>query len=154
MTCYYLRNITNDKLKSELQRFYSSHNIKPKSTTEGLIYFEKGSVWGYSSDNFLVQGNMRFQSLGEFISCSITFSRTKIFLVNSLFGIIFTALIGCFLIIFQDQLLFPAVFLTVGWLFPLLFVVVVVIFLEFYLLEAVEKKFLELFEIWFESYLT
>ena len=153
MTFYLLKNITNDKMKSELQRFYNSNNIRPKSTTEGFIHFEKGSVWGISSNSFLVQGNMRFQSFEEIITCNITFSRKKVYSVNSLTGIVLAVLIGCFLLIFRDQLLFTPIFWNLGWIFALLYVVVFAAFIELYLVEAAERRFLEIFETWFESYL-
>ena len=145
---------TNDKkkIRSEIQRFFSNNSIKLIEGKEGVIKFEKGSVWGYSPKTILIQGKLRFQQIDEMNSCSIVFSRTKAYMYNAGFGIGMAILIILGLVLYHDQLLTYSIIWNVGWLVFLDVLVLFVIFLEFYIIEAAEQKFIDLFEFWFEPY--
>jgi len=154
MASYSISHLSSDKLKQEIQRFFSSNDIRAISASKNTIEFEAGSLWAVTPSNFRVTGKLRFQLLGEIVTCSIIFRRSKVWFINSIIG---------FLVVFMASFLLglSGSSLSVGLdSYPLWLVLLIAFFINysviaysFYVLEKSEELFIEKFEQWFENQL-
>jgi hypothetical protein len=156
MTYYRLNDIDTVELEKELLRFFSSHGTKTIISNEGVIEFNKGSLWALTASNFVISGRLRVQRHG-YLSCNITFDRTRMWMVNSLMGVLLAVMSLVIAWLSVDQAMKLQVTLSSYYFLLVIFLVgssIAMIFYELYAVNAAEKMFLKSFETWFKNYLT
>jgi len=154
MASYSISHISSDKLKQEIQRFFSSNGIRTISASRNTIEFEVGSLWAITPSNYRVSGKLRFQLLGEIVTCSIIFRRSKVWFINFILGF-FVVFMASFLLGLSGSNLSFGLDIFPLWLVLLItfFINYTVFAYSFYVLEKSEEQFIEKFEQWFENQL-
>ena len=154
MGSYFLKNYTSVEFVKSIQQLANKDKISLEASGKDVLGFNKGSIWAVTSHKFYVQGEFRFQQIGDDVFCSIIFTRTKIWMTNAILGILlFLLTFGMYLVsTFQalDLNLYSAIWLgslSYAGIASTLFIV----FGDLYLVTKAEKIFRKNFELWYTN---
>ncbi|NHJ33171.1 MAG: hypothetical protein FK732_09930 [Asgard group archaeon] len=151
MTHYNFYGIADDELDNEMTNFFSTNKFKTKTLDKGHYHFQKGNAWALIPQGFidignlrgfLVVGRLRIQKSKDYNSCTIIFDRTRVWLVNLIWSLLYLVSI----ITMSAMDIYPNV--RTGLLIGLL----VIVFFQLWIVNAAEKLFLKKFEEHFKKY--
>jgi len=151
MTHYNFYGITKEELSKELTEFFTTNKFKTKIIDEGHVHFQKGNAWALipqgfidvgSYRGFIVVGRLRYQGSKDHVSCSLIFDRTRIWLINLIWSLLYLVSI----VTMSAMDIYPNV--RTGMLIGL----IVIVFFQLWIVNAAEKLFLKKFEEQFKKY--
>jgi len=151
MVHYNFYGISFDDLSKELLNFFETNKYKVKNLDEGHYHFQKGNAWALipqgfvdigNMRGFLVIGRLRIQDTKDHVSCSLIFDRTRVWLINLIWSLLYLVSI----ITMSAMDIYPNV--RTGLLIGL----IVIAFFQLWIVNAAEKLFLKKFEEHFKKY--
>jgi hypothetical protein len=143
--------ITNEELFKEMTNFFETNKYKINILDDGQFHFQKGNAWALIPQGFfdignlrgfLVIGRLRLQETKDHISCSIIFDRTRVWLINLIWSLLYLVSI----ITMSAMDIYPNV--RTGLLIGL----IVIAFFQLWIVNAAEKLFLKKFEEHFKKF--
>ena len=151
MTHYNFYGITHEELTKLISFYFQSNKYKTKTLEENHTHFQKGNAWALipqgfidigSYRGFLVAGRLRIQKSENHVCCTIIFDRTRIWLVNLIWSLLYLVSI----VTMSALDIYPNV--RTGLLIGLL----VIVFFQLWIVNSAEKLFLKRFEELFNQY--
>lgn len=151
MTHYNFYGITHEELSKLITFYFTTNKYKIESLEENLIHFRKGNAWAIIPQGFvdignfrgfLVVGRLRIQQSKDHLSCTIIFDRTRIWLINLIWSLLY--LVSIVTMSAMDVYLNVRTGLLIGLL--------VIVFFQLWIVNATEKLFLRKFEEHFSQY--
>jgi len=156
MSSYFLKNYTTAEFIKTIQQFADRDKITLGASGKEVVNFKKGSLWAITAKEAYIQGDIRFQQIGNDVFCNIDFDRSKVWMVNAFGGFLYFILAIILAIVSNFQALElnidVAIWTDVGAIF-LVAVSMLVVFSELYLVSKAEKFFKESFELWYTNLL-
>lgn len=150
MSHYNFYGIAKEELSKEMIDFFVTNKFKTKTLDDGQLQFQKGNAWALipqgffdigSFRGFLVVGRIRIQKSKDHNSCTIIFDRTRVWLVNLIWSLLY--LISIVTMSAMDVYTNVRTGLLVG--------LIVIAFFQLWIVNGAEKLFLKRFEEHFKK---
>lgn len=151
MSHYNFYGIAKEELSKEMTDFFATNKFKTKTLDDDHLQFQKGNAWALipqgffdigSYRGFLVVGRIRIQKSKDHNSCTIIFDRTRVWLINLIWSLLY--LISIVTMSAMDVYYNVRTGLLVG--------LIVIAFFQLWIVNGAEKLFLKRFEEHFKKY--
>lgn len=151
MPHYNFYGIAEEELSKEMTDFFTTNKFKTKTIDDGHLQFQKGNAWALipqgffdigSYRGFLVVGRLRLQKSKDHVSCTIIFDRTRVWLINLIWSLLY--FVSILTMSIMEELLNVRTGLLIG--------LIVIAFFQLWIVNAAEKLYLKKFEEHFEKY--